>query len=282
MNIKDFFIKNKKKLIIISSMCIAIAALILTVILLLSKCDRDTFEYDNAEKYRSGDYNQTLAVSSLDIEWLSGKVEILYHSYSSFQCTEYSELPISSESTMHWYYDGDVLRIKPCASGTRADKVKDKTLTVYIPIGLSFNSLKILTEDADISVNQIGAGFLDIESTSGNIELTHIGASKRVSINSGSGDITYDHLAGKSETSVIRSASGKIKLSEAFAPAKLNVTSASGDIELALPEDTKAFFDTKAESGVISAGGFASVPKGDGVSEITLNTSSGNIIIKKR
>ncbi len=272
----------KKKIIIIGAVCLLVIILTVTVLLSLFMCSSDKFSYENEEKYRIGEFNQTLAISAVDVEWLWGKVEILYHYGSNFYCVETSETPINGDATMRYLFDGDVLSIKPCASGTRVDKVPEKNLSIYIPVGAAFNDIDIRTEGADVELYQVGATFFNVETTGGNIDIVHMGDSKNVKLISGSGDISYDHQAGKSTLTEIRSASGNLTLSEAFVSYKLKATTDSGNIELSIPESAKLTYDLESKSGISSNGGFENTFVGDDVSRVELTSNSGSVILKKR
>ncbi len=247
---------------------------------LLSSCGSGEYEYDNAGAYSAGDFERPMAISSLDIEWISGSVEIILYDRSGIYCTESSSESLETETQMHTYFDGDALRIRPCLSGTDRDDVPDKTLTVYVPMGHSFGNLNIRTESASIKTDPVGANFISLRSYSGEIKFEHIGNSRSVRIAGGSADVNYKH-AGVSQRTEITSDGGNLIISENEMPLYLSVQSSSGSIEFTLPEDSKLNLEINGEQ-TASKDGFTSLPKGDGVSEVKLSSGSGSITLKKK
>ncbi len=281
--------RTKKKPVIITILSVLAVALIVGLIIILVQCSKEKYEYPNEEKYRIGDFDQTIIVSSVDIEWIGGSVEVVFARQANFYCTEDSEAVLSDDATMRTWFDGETLRIRPCASGTKLEKIPEKALTVYVPAeNLFFNDLQISTDSASVKVDQVGASFFTVNTVSGNITVNQVSDSRDVRIKSDSGNVSYTHVIGKSESTEITTSGGNITMSEVTIPGSLTATSATGHIELTLPEESSFVLDYMSNTGIISNGGFNGIVKdgkfvvGQGGANISLKSDSGNVILKKR
>ncbi len=263
-------------------------AVFFSLLFTLISCGSEKYEYENENEYKVGEFNKTVFVSTLDIEWISGSVELVGHNGSGFYTAEESELPIGGDHEMRIWFDGGILRIRPSASGIKKDKIPEKKLTVYIPMEnlLSFNDVDIDTDSANITIDQIGAGFFEINTLSGNVSLGHFGNSRDVKISTVSGSIEYTHTLGKSESTSVNTSSGTVRIGESKPSDVLNINSASGSIELTLPENSGFTLEAVTVSGIKSnafqgtmSGGKLVV--GDGKSKISIGSASGNIAVKK-
>ena len=277
----------KKKPLIITIAAVAVIALAVTLIIAFTQCNAERYEYENAEKYTVGDFSQTVQVGAIDVEWLDGSVEVVVGGVYGISCYEDSEIPIADDTKMRTWFDGSVLRIRPAASGTKLDKIPKKTLTIVIPQGHYFNDVDILAASADVKIDQAGARFASVTTSSGKIEFNHFGDSKDVRLTSSSGDVSYKHSINSVESLEITTADGNISISDVNPAKKLTAVSSSGSVSLTLPEDS-GFTLTAETTGVISYGGFTGealgnkLVVGSGSAEVTLKSSSGAITLKKK
>ena len=252
--------------------------------LLLTSCGAKT-EYDNYDKYTPGDWAQTLLISAINVEWIKGKVEIVSHSYGYLACSETSESELSDEVTMHWYYDGTTLNIKPSASGTYTDKIPEKTLTIYVPGGYSFSDIDIKTVTADVSVEESGANFIEIETVSGNVSLQLDGKSQELDVETVTGEVNISSSVSKSIE--ISSSTGNVNLYNKVVPEETEIETVSGKIDYKLSEDSAFVLKCGSVSGSIS-NAFGEVKNNgevvinNGTKSIELNTVSGDITIWKK
>lgn len=261
-----------------------IFSLFLGAIFCLGSCGNKV-NYDNYEKYAPGDWAQTVLITGIDIEWLSGRVEILPHEYGYVAVTESSESEIIGGVAMHSYYDGATLRIKPCASGTGANAVPEKTLTVYVPFGYSFSDIDINTGSADVKIEDAGANFIEVNTGSGNVELNIEGKSQEIDVNTASGEVKLNAEASRSVE--IETASGNIIVENRIMPAELEISSLSGNVICYLPEDAGFTLECATASGKINnsftvteSGGNKVV--GNGVADVEITTASGDVTIDKK
>ena len=265
----------KKFITLILTLCIALGSAVC-----LSSCGK-RLEYDDYEKYTPGTWAENLLISSIDIEWAGGKVEIASHEYGHYlSCSEAYEGEIPEDMEMRWYFDGQTLRIKPAADGVQYNRIPEKTLTVYIPFNYSFNDIDIKTESADISVSDSNANFAEINTVSGNIDVNFISSSQELDIESGSGSVNVKAHVKKSIE--ITTASGSVTVDNKAVPAETEITTASGDITYKLPEDAAFTAEIYTASGNITKDFYGEEKNGkfvvnDGTSEIEISSASGDI-----
>ncbi|MDE7298630.1 MAG: hypothetical protein K2N94_07345, partial [Lachnospiraceae bacterium] len=108
--------------------------------------------YKNADKYTMGNAElQADGIEKLDIEWLSGTVEISYHSENTIVISETSNKSLDEKTTMYYLVDGDTLRVKFAKSGNWDFKNLSKELEVWLPEGMELKELAADTVSADIS-----------------------------------------------------------------------------------------------------------------------------------
>ena len=163
-------------------------------------------------------------------------------------------------------------------------------------VNMSSASGKIMTELSDTAAVSISsssgamsvvasqADSLSLSSASGEIELNMAGEVSSLEIDSASGDVTVNGEAAKK--AVLESSSGKISASFEKTPDTLEIGTSSGDVSLTLPEDASFKAEIDTASGAFECE-FPTVRKGDtyicgdGKSEISFDTASGDINIYK-
>lgn len=91
-------------------------------------------EYPDAGKYRAGTFTYSAdEVKAVEVYWRSGEVDIRESDGASLRVTESGELP--EESAMHYFLDGDVLRIRFCADGVMSQSLKCSTSSGSVELG---------------------------------------------------------------------------------------------------------------------------------------------------
>jgi type II secretory pathway component GspD/PulD (secretin) len=254
------------------------AALLSAVVFGLCSCGAKV-EYEDYGKYTPGDWAQSLLITSIDVEWLSGKVEIVSHVYGYLAVSESSEGMLSDEVKMHWYYDGTTLKIKPAANGVSQDRVPEKTLTVFVPFGYSFSDIDIETVSADVSVSDSGANFIDVETVSGKVSLNLDGKSQQIEAATVSGDI---ELVGSAARELeLTSTSGNITAEGRSAADQTEISTVSGNITLTLPANSNLKTKLESVSGA-TENAFANNAVGEGAKSVELSSTSGNITLKSK
>ena len=259
-------------------------ALIIGTVFCLGSCGAKV-EYDNSDKFTPGPWESNLLIPSIDIEWPKGKVEIVSHPYWYVTCAESSEGDISGDFEMHCYYDDmQTLLIKPSANGASLDALPEKTLTVYVPMGYSFNDIDIRTDSAEVVISDSCANFCDIKTVSGNINVSFLGRSQDLEIETESGEVKlFASVKNKLE---ISSATADVTVQNKYVPTSTMITTASGNVSLALPGDGAFTATVKSDLGSteISFEGVENNGKtvvNNGTSPVDIISSSGNIEIIK-
>ncbi|MBO4355670.1 MAG: DUF4097 family beta strand repeat protein [Clostridia bacterium] len=226
------------------------------IISVMCGCSSLKIEYDNAEKYTAGNNTINDEVETIEIEWISGNINLLSHEENYLSIVEDSE-SLDEEKQVHWWLDNTTLRIRYSAPGNymmTLDKLlnlEKKDLTIYIPQSLTVKKISISQSTGDInlgtvkitdlSINSISGAIvlncdaenIDIKSTSGNIEINQETPAKTVNVNSTSGnsDIRYAEVG----EITIEATSGKTSLS-AEKVGKVNISKISGATECSFDE----------------------------------------------
>ena len=78
----------------------------------------------------------TQPVKHLDIQWVAGPVKLRYGTGEEVSSTEKANETLSKSTAMHWWLDGDTLRLRFCESGRGQLGHLEKTLTVTLPAGV--------------------------------------------------------------------------------------------------------------------------------------------------
>lgn len=243
-------------------------------------------------------------VKSLDIDWNSGSVEF---SKAKDEKITFSE-DAGENDQMLWLLDSDgTLHIRfskyeNTFFGIFQNNVSgSKNLTVNIPANKSFETVGIDLAGADFSADMLAADELDIDSASGNIFFGSF-SSNLASVETVSGNI---RLSGSVDNKLTaESVSGDAKIYADFAEA--NLETVSGKYEIYLGEKAKKL-SSESVSGCVTAlinkgiNGFTldrdnisgsitnefsvasendKMTFGDGSTEISIETVSGDVILK--
>lgn len=245
----------------------------------------ETFRYDHPERYTIGGASLADPVKHLEIQWLTGHVEIQRGDGDRVEFEETADRKLSDDLTMRWWLDGETLRIKFCNTGRWDIGDLKKTLTVTLPSGLLLESAKITTVSADIEATELSARKIDWSTTSGGItaqlfdtenidartvsgtvDLTSYADTEEVEVDSTSGSILLNlgsveelgvgTVSGKVQIAAVKSAqtelestSGAIALHLKEVSGACKIGTVSGAVTLALPEDAQFAVEFKTVSG---------------------------------
>ncbi len=223
------------------------------------------------------------AVTNLDIEWSTGSVLVEYWDNDYILATESAEEELSDSEQMRHRVLGGTLSIKsqPSMFGFFIS-IPEKHLTVYLPRGTELSELRISAASGTLTVNGISAKQANIDSASAAISLSHcsfdsldgdtlsgdlsfIGSARRIDLDTASGNINLT-LHNTSDEIEIDSASGnaEITLPADHPGFRLEFDSASGDI--VIPADARRFGDE--------------ITLGNGATEINMDSASGDLTIR--
>ena len=203
--------------------------------------------YPNANKYAVGSFTyDAVRVSAVEINWTSGRVELLESDSAQLSVTETTE-GLTEDQQMRWWLDGSTLRIQYWKSGystTMFNKEKrivmeipkDITLSVKVTSGViqagnhQLKDLSIKATSGDIHLGEISTGGFSIGCTSGNINVGPIRAQNKLEIGCTSGNIVIENAMADSVT--LNATSGNITSGPLDAAGAVNVNCTSGNIKL--------------------------------------------------
>lgn len=194
-------------------------------------------------------------ISKMQIDWIDGKVELIYHEGSEIKLEQKCTTSIPENKKMRFMVDGNELKIyEGTMNGQWGINLPATSLTVYIPKTLTnLDELDIDSVSGEVEVCALYANKLDIESTSGSIRLNGASGSEAdidsvsgaitanastfmsVDIDQTSGAVTFE---GSVNTFKADSISGAVVLKSAVCPNEFNVSTVSGSIQLFIPEGT--------------------------------------------
>ena len=286
-----------------------ISLLLLAILTLgLSSCkfslgSFEKIQYKDADKYTVGDGALEREASRIEIDWICGDIRIVRGEVSAITFSEQSAATLDEKHRLHYYLDGDTLRLKCAKSGTRALNFPLKTLTVTVPEGVELDIVEIKSVSANIRVEEqkidnlfvdtvsgnaeIGvslSGTLDLKTVSGNTAIALDGTASKVELESVSGDLA---LVGNAKNLFSESVSGTLALMLDGCPQNLECESVSGNIHLSLPEGSgfRLEYDTTSgdlECEISTRKDGEEYIAGDGVASFEIETTSGDLKITAR
>ena len=271
--------------------------------------------YADAGKYTSGSFSdRAMDVKKISLDYVSGNVNVRQSDSKVMDVSETGN-NISEAQAMHWYLDGDTLRIKFCKSGYKGS-IPQKTLDLDIPfgveleIGMTSGDVTFLTDvdagktslgstSGDWKIKSLRCADFEAGSTSGNTNIDALYA-EDVKFGSTSGntsigtlvvsDADFGATSGSlSVTSVscdsldIGCTSGTITLGLEKCK-KLKIGCTSGDVTLSRLPEGGATIEYDHTSGSLKADGYmmqgGKMVYGNGACRMEITTTSGDLTIK--
>ncbi len=183
--------------------------------------------YKNESDYSVGDFTYKGSdINKVNVNWAFGNVTVVEDDGEELTVSE-SNNNLTEEQKMRYLISNGVLNIQFCKSGYNGDfKGVEKKLTVKIPKGIKVD---IETLSANINLNDANPLDLELESSSGKIEIENVVVQKELSAKSSSGQIDISKI--KAESVEVESSSGEIIIKEATAQKNVELESLSGNIE---------------------------------------------------
>jgi len=177
-----------------------IFAFILVVLMLcplLAGCNMSAnitnFLYDNEELYTVGNGNISVGdINKIEIDWINGDVKVVYHGLDTIRIVERSEDELNEDMTLHYYANGDKLKIKFASSGEWNFKDIEKELTVYIPQSLMLAELDIDTVDSVVKLTDLALINLHVDTISASVMLDNCNITQNIEVETVSGSIHID------------------------------------------------------------------------------------------
>lgn len=232
---------------------------LLLAVLIICACGRNGYTYQNSRCYTAGNAEVTGKVSTIDISWIDGQVNIGLHDGDGVIVKETSGKKLDEEMQLHWYLKGGTLYIKYAESGFRSAKSLDKKLTVLLPQDLTLDKLIVNAVSAKTTVTDLSTDKLEIDTVSGGAKLQL-------------------HRVDSVE---INSVSGAVSIRADRAPDRITVDAVSGSVTLRLPGDEGFEAAVDSVSGDVDGEGYTVKGKkyvaGDRACDVQVDTVSGDI-----
>lgn len=221
-------------------------------------------------------------ITALDIDWISGEVEILVTSDSDILVREQPEHETSYSYAMVVTEQDGVLKVRYAEDAflTLPD-LPAKKLTVQLPRAVAEH----LTE---VRLNSVSADFdvaaltvketLTFDSVSGDLETDFLTADS-AELTTVSGKIDLD---GSFRQVTGGSTSGEVDLTLRKCPDRIELNTVSGNVDLELPRNAGFTLDYSTVSGDLESDFPLTTDGtcGDGSGSITINTTSGDLKIE--
>lgn len=267
----------------------------------------EDYKYDNENEYSVGNTDNVSAqIQNIEVDWVSGKVNIIPYDGDTVKIEESSYDEIEEKYELRWRVKDNTLYIKPCKStGTwnLAEKIPTKYLYIYLPEALSvnMNKIEIDTASAWISIMGITATEIDtatasgdtwlekctvtnlnIENVSGYTNCTEVNA-ENVDAETVSGNIDFK---GTVKVFDVESVSGTVYYgSSSVAPDSADISTVSGEIKLKIPDNDGFNVRLDSVSGKITSDFPLTIngnnkTYGNGTRNYDFETVSGNVTIE--
>lgn len=268
----------------------AAAVVLIICMIMLSGCvihtggGLSTIKYDNADSYAIGSGRTSDSIRNLEIDWISGNVEISYGKEDEIILEETSKDEITDELTMRWLVEDGTLHIKFCKAGKINVNNCDKTLKVTLPKNLKLEEAEIETVSADAKASELNVKDVNFESVSGSVEAGLYGV-RSIDADSVSGDIEIIAPEGP-EYVDIETTSGSVRMNLKNSAGDCEISTVSGKVTFLLPEkgNFTISYDTTSgdfDSDIEMAQKGSKYVSGKGNDRFIVDTTSGDLRIKK-
>ena len=243
------------------------------------------FAYPHAGKYTVGDAEISGEVKNLDVNWVSGKVSILYYDGNTVELHEQANKKTSADQQMRWWLDGNTLRVQYAKAGFLMNGNLQKELTVRLPESIRLENVNVSATSGALDISALQAEDLVLDTTSGDIlvsadarqvsasatsgkiELRIMENAEKISAGTTSGNIVLE--TGSAEKIKASSTSGEI-CAKIGRVREVRADTTSGDIYAEIRESEK--MKTESTSGSVTV-------KLEKMESLEIDTTSGNISV---
>lgn len=243
--------------------------------------------YENADQYTAGGASLTQTVSSLDIIWTSGNVEIKHGDVDGVTFSESAAVPLNERTNLYYWLDGETLRIRYAQSkkGIHIGSYPSKNLVVTVPNEYDLQSVDLDVVSTDVQLNEVRVADVEVNNVSGDVDVTMSEMTKDIEVESISGNVTI--TGSVADSLEIESTSGNIYIETNATPKTGKIDNVSGNVTMTFPEDAAGFV-LKME--ITSGTFYTELPMtnngkdrvyGDGSCTLEIETVSGNIRLEK-
>ena len=267
-----------------------VAASLIVCMIMMSGCivhiggGLSIIKYDNADSYTTGNGRTSDSIRNLEIDWISGNVEISYGKEDEIILEETSEDEITDELTMRWLVEDGTLHIKFCKAGKINVNNCDKTLKVTLPKNIKLEEAEFETVSADITALELHVKDVNFETVSGSVEARLYGA-RSIDADSVSGDVDIIAPDGPKDAD-IETTSGSVRMNLKKSIDDCEIGTVSGKVTLLLPKkgNFTISYDTTSgdfDSDIEMAQKGSKYVAGKGSDRFDIDTTSGDLRIKK-
>lgn len=250
------------------------------------------YTYDDADEYLVGGAELKGELTSLDINWVSGRIDIVPGDGETIVIREEYPTGIDSDDLLRYRFENGKLTVKYCNSRFIwgfGKNMPSKKLIVTVPADMlgSMQDVFVETVSADLTIEGLGAESVDVEAVSADVSMSDV-VLESLDVEVVSGKVTLDGIV---EEGSVESVLGAVSVTLGAAADELSLETVSGRMEVILPA-TIAGFEAVLDSvsGDIHVEGF-DVERGedsdtriylDGRMKINCDSVSGQLTIKKQ
>ena len=223
-------------------------------------------------------------IQTIEVDWVSGGVWIEPWDGEEILLTEESTVELDEETALCYEVVDSTLSIR-FSQEPLTNFNGGKALTVQLPRALAEGGLARLsveTTSADVDMEGVSGGDLEISTTSGNATV-YGGSFSAAALATTSGDMT---MAGDVPEVELSSTSGDLTLEGGGSLLDVTASTVSGDVFVLLPEDSETVrLDWETASGDLDTGSHAVIQGGgsglSGEAGVTLRVStvSGDLLL---
>lgn len=247
-------------------------------------------------------------ITDIDINWVDGTINIEKYDGNTIKFYEECGKELDEKDLLYYYSNGTKLSIEYCSSKRIPISIsglnKNKSLTVLIPETIieQFNDITIDTVSSDVNIKDINLKHIDIKNISGEISLENITANiigiesvssnistdstiinKKINIDTISGDVI---LTGSVSAIDFDSTSGDLNVTSSICPNQVDTDTVSGNITLSIPENDGFKYSFDKISGDLKCDFPINGNEYDGVyengtSDFSFDTASGDVYISQ-
>jgi len=235
-------------------------------------------------------------VSSVDIEWVAGSVEIVRGKSDEISVSESADGSLDEEDLLGYRLKNGRLEIKYCKSTIKIGLFQndpEKHLTVSLPDKL-YDQIAVDSVSADVNITGLESARMNLVTVSGNTLLTDVALSNALDYEGVSGNFSAENLqchalnvenvsglvnlnGSVSASADLETVSGDIHLTSTARIREIDGESVSANLYITLPADSKIDWKLESASGKIESD-FDHVGQG---SPASFDTVSGNVYLKK-
>lgn len=221
-----------------------------------------SFVYEDADRYTMGGTSLSDKVENVEVEWLSGNVQVAVHDRNTIEFSEEANKQLDRNNTLYYWLDGRTLHIKFCRSGKWNFAGLEKNLILWLPKDLKLKELKVDSISAAIAAGDVKAQKLELNSVSG-----------AASVDGGE----FDEIKGDF-------VSGDVSVASLNVPEEMEIDTVSGSVKLFLLQSADFTLEFETVSGdfssdiALKADGDKYIC-GDGINRYEIDTVSGDVDI---